>query len=82
MAAGEVEVPKFWMSCGTADSLYAVDRSFYQEICDAGFACEWDEAPNGHDWDFWDGQIKKVIDWLPLGEADATLGSGNVSGEL
>jgi len=30
------------------------------------------------DWDFWDSQIKKVLDWLPL-EPDAQgLGSGNV----
>ena len=48
-------------------------------LLEAGFDVDWDEEPRGHDWDFWDSQIKKVIDWLPLGVADATLGSGNVA---
>ena len=79
VAAGEAEAPEFWMSCGTADGLYAANRRFQQKLLDAGFASTWDEAPNGHDWDFWDSQVKKVIDWLPLGAADATLGSGKIA---
>ena len=82
VAAGEVEAPKFWMSCGTEDSLMPVNLKFRDMLIDAGFDVTWDEEPRGHDWDFWDSQIKKVIDWLPLGEADATLGSGNVSKDL
>ena len=79
VAAGEVEAPKFWMSCGTEDSLMPVNIKFRDMLIDAGFDVTWDEEPRGHDWDFWDSQIKKVIDWLPLGETDATLGSGNVA---
>ncbi len=82
VAAGEVEAPKFWMSCGTEDPLMPVNLKFRDMLVDAGFDVTWDEEPRGHDWDFWDSQIKKVIDWLPLGEADATLGSGNVSRDL
>lgn len=82
VAAGEVEAPKFWMSCGTEDSLMGVNVKFRDMLTDAGFDVTWDEEPRGHDWDFWDSQIKKVIDWLPLGASDATLGSGNVSKEL
>ena len=79
VAAGEVEAPKFWMSCGTEDSLMPVNRKFCGLLREGGFDVTWDEEPRGHDWDFWDSQIRKVIDWLPLGEADATLGSGNVA---
>lgn len=79
---GEVEAPEFWMSCGTEDPLYKVNRKLYQEILDAGFKVDWDEEPCGHEWDFWDSQIKKVIDWLPLDATNATLGSGNVSKDL
>jgi len=77
--AGEVEAPQFWMSCGTEDHLYPANRRFYQKLVDAGFTVDWDEEPYGHEWTFWDSQIKKCIDWLPLGAADATLGSGNVA---
>ena len=79
VAAGEVEAPKFWMSCGTEDSLMPANLKFRDMLREAGFDVTWDEEPRGHDWDFWDSQIKKVIDWLPLGAADATLGSGNVA---
>ena len=81
VAVGEVEAPEFWMSCGTEDSLFQVNLKFRDLLREAGFAVTWDEEPRGHDWDFWDSQIKKVIDWLPLGASDATLGSGNVSKE-
>ena len=45
-----------------------------------GFDVTWDEDPNAaHDWDFWDAQIKKVLDWLPLDGVNGGLGSGNVN---
>jgi S-formylglutathione hydrolase FrmB len=25
------------------------------------------ETPGGHEWDFWDAQVKAFLDWLPLG---------------
>lgn len=82
VAKGEVEAPEFYISCGTEDSLYAVNCKFRDLLLEDGFEVTYDEEPRGHDWDFWDSQIKKVIDWLPLGQANATLGSGNVSKEL
>ena len=36
------------------------------------------EEPGAHEWDFWDRQIKCVLDWLPLQEEDNGLNSGNV----
>lgn len=79
---GEVEAPAFYLACGTQDSLMGVDRSFLADVEAAGFEVTWDEEDRGHDWDFWDSQIKKVIDWLPLGRAEGGMGSGNVSKEL
>jgi S-formylglutathione hydrolase FrmB len=38
----------------------------------------YDEQPGGHEWDLWDAQIKKIIDWLPLDEADRGFGSGAI----
>ena len=80
--AGEVEAPAFYLACGTQDSLMGVNRSFLADVEAAGFEVDWDEEDRGHDWDFWDSQIKKVIDWLPLGRAEGGMGSGNVTKDL
>ena len=31
-----------------------------------------------HEWDFWDGHIKKVIEWLPLDNPKSGINNGNV----
>ena len=82
VSAGEVAAPEFYLACGTQDSLMGVNRSFRADVEAAGFAVSWDEEDRGHDWDFWDSQIKKVIDWLPLGRAEGGMGSGNVTKDL
>ena len=56
------------------------NESLRDFLMERGADVTWDEEPNaGHEWDFWDSQIKKVLDWLPLGSASAGLGSGNVN---
>ncbi len=45
----------------------------------AGMDVTYEEGPGGHEWDFWNRYIKKVLDWLPLQEeAEAGISSGNV----
>ena len=59
-------VPRFYLACGTQDDLLQPNltvRGFLQE---KGIEVFWDEEDRGHDWDFWDSQIRKVLDWLPL----------------
>lgn len=72
-------IPKFYLACGRQDGLMPANEAFRDFLKGKGFDITWDEDPNaGHEWDFWDSQIKKVLDWLPLGEAKAGLSSGNV----
>ena len=71
-------VPKFYLSCGTEDGLYDANIRLREKLIKNGADVTWDEEKGGHDWDFWDSQIKKFIDWLPLDEAISGLGSGNV----
>ena len=71
-------VPKFYISCGTEDGLFDANVDFKNYLVDKGADVTWDEEKRGHDWDFWDSQIKKVLDWLPLEEENLGLGSGNV----
>lgn len=59
-------IPKFYMACGTKDDLMPANISFRNYLQEKGIEVTWDEDDYGHDWDFWDSQIKKVLDWLPL----------------
>ena len=58
--------PQFYMACGTKDDLMRINVSFRDYLREKGIEVTWDEENYGHDWDFWDSQIKKVLDWLPL----------------
>ncbi len=70
--------PKIYMACGTEDSLLEASRYYHTLLEDNGFSVTYEEEPGGHEWDFWDRQIKKVLDWLPLSDIAGGLSSGNV----
>ena len=72
------ELPKFYLSCGTEDMLMPSNIAFRDELVRRGADVTWDEQPGGHDWDFWDAQLKKMLDWLPLENGEIGLGSGHV----
>ena len=81
LLAEKRSMPKFYLSCGTRDDLMQDNVTFRDFLVQKGADVHWDEEDAGHEWDFWDSQIKKVLDWLPLGEAENGLGSGNVKVE-
>ena len=59
-------VHKFYLACGTQDDLMTSNLEFRDFLQEKGIEVFWDEEDCGHDWDFWDSQIRKVLDWLPL----------------
>lgn len=64
------QMPRFYLSCGRQDDLMPANESLRDFLVERGADVTWDEEENaGHEWDFWDSQIKKVLDWLPLNEA-------------
>ncbi len=71
-------VPRFYLSCGTEDNLFPANVAFKDFLLENGADVTWYEGKGGHDWDFWDAQIKAALDWLPLEENANGLGSGNV----
>ena len=72
--------PRFYLCCGRKDDLFDTNVKLRDYLVSKGADVTWDEDENaGHDWDFWDSQIKKVLDWLPLDDLNMGLGSGNVS---
>lgn len=74
-------MPKFYLACGLQDFLLQDNVNFREFLLSKGADVTWDEEDAGHEWDFWDSQIKKVLDWLPLGSTEGGLGSGNVKVE-
>ena len=66
MLEAKRNVPKFYMACGRKDDLMKANEDFRDLLRANGIDVAWDESDHGHDWDFWDIQIKKVLDWLPL----------------
>ena len=66
MLAKGRSIPNIYMACGTKDDLLQANVEFRDFLQMKGIAVTWDEENYGHDWDFWDSQIKKVLDWLPL----------------
>ena len=71
-------IPKSYLACGLQDSLIDANRRYRDLFQKAGADITYVEVAGGHDWEFWDRQIKKVIDWLPLDQEEGSLGSGNV----
>jgi S-formylglutathione hydrolase FrmB len=55
-----------YIACGTEDALLSHSRNFRDLLTENGFSVTYVEGPGGHEWDFWDTHIKKVLDWLPL----------------
>lgn len=74
------EKPKFYMACGTEDELIGVNRDFRDHLQKLGFDVTYEEGPGVHDWYFWDEYILKALEWLPLGQAEQGVSSGNIDG--
>lgn len=52
--------------CGTEDFLYEDNQRFLKLARAAGLPLEYSEGPGAHEWEPWDHQIRKVINWLPI----------------
>ena len=63
------KLPRFFMTCGTADELAYPDYLTTSEKL-RGLGCDVfsEEVPGyKHEWDFWDLSLRKALnDWLPL----------------
>lgn len=78
LTAENAELPKVYLACGFSDSLLNANIQFRDYIKALGVNVTYEEGPGGHDWDFWNRYIKKVLDWLPLESQGQGINSGNV----
>lgn len=58
--------PRLYQWCGTEDFLYRPNLDFRDAAFDAGLELRYEEGPGDHQWRYWDQQIQRVLDWLPL----------------
>lgn len=62
-----VKPPALYSCCGTEDFLLPGNRSFAAHAKKIGLPLEYEEHVGpGHSWDYWDRQIQRVLEWLPL----------------
>jgi S-formylglutathione hydrolase FrmB len=58
--------PKLYQSCGTEDYLYDDNLRFKSHLQKFSYDLTYRERPGTHEWGFWDEEIKKVLQWLPI----------------
>lgn len=73
-----VKSPKIYMACGMQDGLIGVNRKFRDLLLENGMDITYEETDGMHDWAFWNIQIRKVLNWLPLKGGSLGLDSGHV----
>jgi len=62
----KVDYPKFYMCCGTEDFLYPANCQFRDHLDKIGLRYDYHEQHGVHDWIFWNDEIQRVFEWLPI----------------
>ena len=58
--------PALYQWCGTEDFLYQQNITFRDHAIQLGLDLTYEEGPGVHEWVYWDRQIQRVLEWLPL----------------
>ncbi len=58
--------PTLFVACGAEDELLADSQTFRQHLDSIHYPVTYSEGPGAHEWGYWDAQIQRVLDWLPL----------------
>ena len=64
LAKSGKKLPPIYLSCGTADGLYADNTAYRAHLEKLGYTVTWDEDGSGHEWGFWNRQVGKFIEEL------------------
>ncbi|PKM90647.1 MAG: hypothetical protein CVU85_00385 [Firmicutes bacterium HGW-Firmicutes-10] len=59
-------LPKVYMWCGTEDFLYDLNITMKNHLEALQFDLTYEESPGDHQWKYWDAQIQRVLEWLPI----------------
>lgn len=65
-ASDKTRLPALYCCIGREDYSYEQTRRFMEFADEIGLPFTYEEGSGGHDWDFWDEYIGRVLEWLPL----------------
>jgi S-formylglutathione hydrolase FrmB len=68
LAPREGRKPKIYVACGTDDALIEDNRRFHRHLDSLHLDHTYVENSGAHEWGYWDAQIQRVLQWLPLGK--------------
>jgi S-formylglutathione hydrolase FrmB len=60
------DAPALYVCCGVDDPLFHENETFVRAAQERGIPVQVDFGPGAHTWDYWDREIEKVVDWLPV----------------
>lgn len=63
VAAG-APLPEIFLSVGTEDPLLNNNRTYHEYLMKKGIPHRYEEHSGGHTWEYWDGHLPDVLDWL------------------
>ncbi len=66
VAASTGPKPKLYLACGTEDELLEDSRTFREHLKAIELPVTYAESPGAHEWRYWDAEIQRMLDWLPL----------------
>jgi S-formylglutathione hydrolase FrmB len=56
------EMPYFYLDCSLDDGFLEINRQLAKLLRKHGISHEYRENRGGHDWNYWDGQIERILD--------------------
>lgn len=69
LLAQGIALPRIYQCCGTEDFLYKLNLGVRARLEKLNLDYTYEEGPGMHDWDYWDSQIRGVLEWLkPAGD--------------
>ena len=72
LVENKVDYPALYLCCGTEDFLYEKNCQLKKHLEDIGFRFTYHEQPGVHDWNFWDDEIRRILNWLPVKKKEDT----------
>lgn len=65
-SSSKSKLPRLFVSCGTEDFLYEDNLTFRDLAKKLGVEITYHEESGAHEWGYWDRNIQRVLEWLPL----------------
>ncbi len=69
--AGAGELPSLYFCIGQQDGFYPDNLELKRHMEKLGVPFTWHEQPGIHDFDFWDDELKRILEWLPIEKRDS-----------